>query len=257
MLKIILSGAGGHMGQAVTAICEQDEKIELVAGFDADTTRKNSYPLYLDPMEFPGSAHVLIDFSVPAALPGLLRYCLETKTPAVLCTTGYSEADDLEIVEASRTIPVFKSGNMSLGANLLIELTRKTAHILGQNFDIEITERHHRRKIDAPSGTALMLAEAAREALPFEPEYVYERQSVRKAREKQEIGISSVRGGTIVGEHQVIFAGLDEVVELSHVAQSRNVFANGAILAAKFLTTVNTPGLYNMRHIVSLAVGGN
>lgn len=257
MLKIIVSGVNGHMGQAVAAICEQDEKIELVAGFDVDTTRKSSYPVYVDPMEFAGPAHVVIDFSIPAALPGLLRYCLETKTPVVLCTTGYSEADEAEILEASRVIPVFKSGNMSLGANLLIELTRKAAHILGQSFDIEIIDRHHRRKIDAPSGTALMLAEAAKEALPFAPEYVYERQSVRKAREKQEIGISSVRGGTIVGEHQVIFAGLDEVVELSHVAQSRNVFASGAIFAAKFLSAVNSPGLYHMRHIVSLAVGGS
>ena len=256
MLKILISGANGYMGQVVAAICEQDEKIELTAGFDVNTTKKNSFPVYFDPMEFKGHAHAVIDFSIPAALPGLLRYCLETKTPVVLCTTGYSEADEAQILEASKTIPVFKSGNMSLGANLLMELTKKTTQILGQSFDIEIVERHHNRKIDAPSGTAFMLADAARDALPFQAEYVYERQSERKPRKKQEIGISAIRGGTIVGEHQVIFAGLDEVVELSHSALSRNVFANGAVQAAKFLSTVGVPGLYNMRHIVSLAVGG-
>ena len=255
MLKIVISGANGHMGQVVTAICEKDEKIQVVAGFDANTARQNDYPVYFDPMEFNGSANCVIDFSVPAALPGLLRYCLETRTPVVLCTTGYSEADEAQIAEAANSIPVFQSGNMSLGINLLMELTKKATQILGQTFDIEILERHHRRKIDAPSGTAFMLASAAREALPFEPEYVYERQSVRKPREKKEIGISAIRGGTIVGEHQVIFAGLDEVVELSHSALSRNVFANGAVQAAKFISTVTAPGLYNMKHLVSLAVG--
>ena len=256
MLKILISGANGHMGQVVAAICEKDEKIEVIAGFDVNTEMRNKYPVYLDPMEFQGSAHAVIDFSVPAALPGLLRYCLETRTPAVLCTTGYSEADETQIMEAAKTIPVFKSGNMSLGINILMELTKKATQILGQSFDIEIVERHHRRKIDAPSGTAFMLANAAREALPFEPEYIYERQSVRKPREKKEIGISAIRGGTIVGEHQVIFAGLDEVLELSHSALSRNVFASGAVAAAKFISTVTAPGLYNMKHLVSLAVGG-
>ena len=251
MLKLILSGCNGRMGQAVTAICAADEKMEIVAGFDTYAVKQNSYPVYAAPLEFGGAADVAIDFSNPASLPDLLSYCTRTKTPVVLCTTGYSEADEALIREAANSVPVFKSGNMSLGINLLADLIKKAVQILGTDYDIEIIERHHNKKLDAPSGTALMLADAARDALPYEPDYVYERESVRKPRAPREIGISAVRGGTIVGEHEVIFAGLDEVIELKHTALSRNVFANGAVAAAKFLSTVTMPGLYNMNHIIS------
>jgi len=250
MLKLIISGCNGRMGQAVTAICEADEKIELTAGFDLHAVKQNSYPVYADPMEFSGTAHVVVDFSNPGALPGLLQYCIRTKTPIVLCATGYSAEDEAQIKAAAETIPVFQSGNMSLGINLLTDLVRRAVQVLGEGFDIEIVERHHNRKIDAPSGTAFMLADAARSALPYDPDYIYERQSVRTPRNKREIGISAVRGGTIVGEHDVIFAGLDEVIEIRHAAYSRNVFASGAVTAAKFLATVSTPGLYSMHHIV-------
>jgi len=251
MLKIILSGANGRMGQAVTAICEADEKIELVAGFDLSAEKKNTYPIYVDPMEFGGTADVVIDFSNPTSLPGLLRYCTRTKTPVILCTTGYNADEEKMIQEASKTVPIFKSGNMSLGINLLADLIKKAVQILGTDYDIEIVERHHKGKLDAPSGTAFMLANAAKEALPYDPNYVYERESVRTPRGPQEIGISAVRGGTIVGEHEVIFAGLDEVIELKHTALSRNVFANGAVAAAKYMSTITTPGLYNMNHLIS------
>jgi len=239
------------MGQAVTAICEQDEKIQIVAGFDVSAEKKNSYPVYVHPREFGGKAEVLIDFSTPASLQGLLNYCTAESTPIVLCTTGYSKKDENLIRKFSKSVPIFKSGNMSLGINLLADLIKKAVQILGTDYDIEIVERHHRNKIDAPSGTAFMLADAAKEALPYEPDYVYERQSIRKPRGSREIGISAVRSGTIVGEHEVIFAGLDEVIELKHTALSRNVFANGAVAAAKFMSTVTTPGLYNMNHIIS------
>jgi len=251
MPNIIISGCNGRMGQAVTAICKSDEKLQVVAGFDANPVKGNDYPVYLDPMEFGGKADVIIDFSLPSALEGLLRYGVSTKTPIVLCTTGYSEADEAQIADASQEIPIFKSGNMSLGINLLADLIKKAVHVLGAGYDIEIIDRHHRDKLDAPSGTAFMLADAARDALPYDPKYIYERESVREPRGNREIGISAVRGGTIVGEHEVIFAGLDEVIELKHTALSRNVFANGAVTAAKFLTNVTMPGLYNMNHIIS------
>ena len=251
MLKLIISGANGRMGQAVVSICEGDSKIEIVAGLDPDTSKKHNFPVYLDPHEFSGTADVIIDFSHPATLGGLLKYCLKTKTPVILCTTGYSEEDEAAIRDAAKTVPIFKSGNMSLGINLLADLIKKSVQILGTEYDIEIIERHHNKKLDAPSGTAYMLADAAKEALPFEPHYVYERQSVREPRSNREIGICTIRGGTIVGEHEVIFAGLDEIIELKHTALSRNVFANGAVAAAKYMATITMPGLYNMNHLIS------
>ena len=251
MLKLIISGAGGRMGHAVADICETDDKIQVVAGFDITQSVKFPAPIYADPLEYTGSADVLVDFSNPEALSSLLSYCVKKKMPLVLCTTGYSPEDDQKIAEAAKMIPIFKSGNMSLGINLLADLIKKAVHILGAEFDIEIIERHHSKKLDAPSGTAFMLADAAKDALPYTPEYVFDRSDIRKERDKREIGMSVVRGGTIVGEHEVIFAGLDEIVELRHTALSRNVFANGAVAAAKFLSNTSTPGLYSMNHIVS------
>jgi len=251
MIKIIISGCNGRMGQVVSTICDEDDKVQVVAGFDLNAVKLRDYPVYADPMEFAGTADVVIDFSNPSMLEGLLSYCKEKKLPAVLCTTGYSPEDLAKIEAASADVPIFRSANMSLGINLISDLVRRAAGFLGGNFDVEIVERHHKNKVDAPSGTALMLADAAASALPFDPDYVYERQSVRQPRGKQAIGISAVRGGSIVGEHEVIFAGLDEVIEIKHTAYSRDVFAAGAVTAAKYLSGISLPGIYNMDNVLA------
>lgn len=250
MLKMIISGCNGYMGRTVASIAAGDADIEVVAGFDVNAVKLSTYPVYADPMEYGGISDVIIDFSNPAALESLLRYAVAKKVPVVLCTTGYTEVQMDMIRETSRKIPVFKSGNMSIGINLLIDLIKRAVSFLGDGFDVEIVERHHRRKVDAPSGTALMLADAAKDALPYDAEYIYERQSVRQPRGNREIGISAVRGGSIVGEHEVIFAGLDEVIELKHTAQSRDVFAAGAVKAAKFLAGIKNAGMYDMQDLL-------
>lgn len=254
MIKLAISGCNGHMGRVVESICADDPNISIVAGFDILGTGSHEFKVYSTPDKFPGDADVVIDFSSPAALNGLLNFSKSRKIPLVLATTGYSEVQLNTIEEAAKTVPIFRSGNMSLGINLLMELVKRAATVLEDGYDVEIIERHHHRKVDAPSGTAIMLAQAAAEGLPYAPEYVYDRHDVRKAREKKEVGISSVRGGTIVGDHTVIFAGRDEVIELSHSAQSREVFASGAVRAAKFLANIETPGLYSMADLVA-AVG--
>ncbi len=250
MLKILISGCNGHMGQVVAQICRESGDVEVAAGFDLLGQEREDFPVYSSPAAFRGEADALIDFSAPAALPALLELGKARRIPLVLATTGYSPEQLAAIDAAAREIPIFRSGNMSLGINVLMGLVNKAAATLGGDFDVEIVERHHRRKVDAPSGTALMLAQAASEALPYEPEYVYQRQSVRKPREPKEIGISSVRGGNIVGDHEVIFAGRDEVIELKHSAMSREVFASGSLRAARFLAGVKTPGLYSMKDLV-------
>lgn len=250
MTRIAISGCNGHMGRVVEAICAADPTVSVVAGFDILGAGEHDYQVYSHPHEFTGTADVAIDFSSPAALPSLLGFGMARKTALVLATTGYSPEQLAAIDACAKTVPVFRSGNMSLGVNVLLELVRRAAAAL-EGFDVEIVERHHSRKVDAPSGTALMLAEAASAALPYEPEYVYGRQSVRKPRDRREIGISSVRGGTIVGDHEVIFAGRDEVIEIKHSARSREVFASGAVRAAKFLAGVQAPGLYSMADLVA------
>jgi 4-hydroxy-tetrahydrodipicolinate reductase len=250
MLKMVISGCNGYMGRTVARIAAGDPEIEVVAGFDINAVKLDSFPVYADPMEFGGAADVAVDFSNPSALDSLLRYCTGKKLPLVLCTTGYDEKQLDLIREASNKTPIFRTGNLSIGINLVIDLIKRASSFLGEGFDVEIVERHHRRKIDAPSGTALMLADAARDALPYEAEYVYERQSVRQPRGNHEIGISAVRGGTIVGEHEVIFAGLDEVIEIKHTAYSRDVFAAGAVKAAKFISGIKKPGMYNMQDLL-------
>ena len=254
MYKIIISGCSGHMGQVVESICTADPEVEIAAGFDVVQAEK-PYPIFSNPANFTGEADAVIDFSSPAALEGLLAYCTQRKVPAVLATTGYSEAQLAAIDEASKVVPIFRSANMSLGINVMVELVKKAAQVLGDSYDIEIVERHHNRKVDAPSGTALMIADAAASALSYEPEYIYGRSDRRQARDKKEIGISSVRGGTIVGVHDVIFAGRDEVIEITHTAQSREIFASGAVKAAKFLTKCDQPGMYNMQQLVAAVVG--
>lgn len=247
--KIIISGCNGRMGRVVESICEADPDVSVVAGFDV-SLESRAFPVFVSPANFTGEADAVIDFSSPAALDGLLAFALERKVPLVLATTGYSDEQLAQIDEASKRIPIFRSANMSLGINVLLELVKKAAAVLGDSYDIEIVEKHHNRKVDAPSGTALMIADAAASALNFKPEYVYERHSVRQSRDKKELGISAVRGGTIVGIHEIMFAGRDEIIEIKHTAMSREIFANGAVKAAKFLAGVSKPGMYDMSMLV-------
>lgn len=251
MQKIIISGCCGHMGRVVADICASDPDTDVAAGIDLLPQPMEGFPVFSTPAACPVEADAVIDFSHPAALGPLLDFCVERKLPVVLATTGYSEEQLGQIRGAAGSIPIFRSANMSLGINVLMDLAARASALLGGDFDVEIEERHHRRKLDAPSGTALMLADAAASALPYEPEYVYDRHSVRKPRERREIGIASLRGGTIVGDHTVVFAGRDEVIEITHRAASREVFAAGAVKAAKFLTGVNEPGLYDMSNLIA------
>ncbi len=250
MVKIVISGCSGHMGRVVERLCAADPEVEVAAGFDILGSSDRDFPVYSSPALLEARADAVIDFSSPAALDGLLEYARRTGTPLVLATTGYSPEQVAQIGAAALEVPIFRSANMSLGINVLLELVRKAAAVLGDSCDIEIVERHHRRKVDAPSGTALMIADAAASACGHETEYVFERHSVRRPREKKEIGISAVRGGTIVGEHEIIFAGHDEVMEIKHTALSREIFAQGALAAAKFMAGVEKPGLYDMSCIV-------
>ena len=249
MIQVILSGCRGRMGRVISELIHNDPDIEIVAGFDPGMGAECAFPVYASPLEYTGTADCIIDFSSPAALDDLLRFALSKKIPAVLATTGYSEAQLAQIEAASVQIPVFRSANMSVGVNVLIDLVRRAAAAL-EGYDIEIIERHHNQKLDAPSGTALMLADAAAETVPYDAEYSYDRSQRRQKRDPKEIGISSVRGGTIVGEHSVIFAGFNEVIELHHSAQSRDLFAVGAIRAAKYLAGVSTPGMYDMQRLL-------
>ena len=250
MTKIVMNGCNGKMGQVITRLVAEDDNCEIVAGFDVNDTIDNTYPVFTNPDEFTGEADVVIDFSHPSALTNVLNYCKKRKFPVILATTGFTNEQKQEFIDASKEIPVFFSANMSLGINLLIALAKKATKLLEGNFDIEIVERHHNQKLDAPSGTALAIADAIDETLSFPAEYVYDRHAVRKKRKKTEIGLHAVRGGTIVGEHDIIFAGTDEVIELKHSAHSKEVFAVGAVKAAKFIT--NKPaGLYNMNDIIS------
>jgi len=252
MLKIILAGCNGYMGRVVTSMVNDDAKTTIVAGIDINTEKLADYPVFADPGEITEKADVIIDFSSPAAIDGLLNHALAHKTPLILCATGYSEEQLNKIENSSKQIPIFRSGNMSLGINLLADLIKRACTVLGDDFDVEIIERHHRRKVDAPSGTALMLADAASDALPYKAEYIFERESKREPRNNHEIGISAVRGGTIVGVHDVVFAGQDEVIELRHTAASRDVFAAGTLRAAKFMVN-KPPDIYSMKDVLEQA----
>ena len=235
MLRILLSGCNGAMGKVITNCVAERDDCEIVAGLDVNTADNDKYPIFGSADDINVKADVIIDFSHPSALSGVLKYALSTKTPAVISTTGLSEEQINSLHLASSQIPIFFSANMSLGVSLVSELVKKAASVLGANFDIEIIETHHNKKIDAPSGTALAIADAIADTMTDDAKYVYERQSVRKQREKSEIGIHAIRGGTIVGDHDVIYAGPDEVITLSHSAASREVFAQGAVKAAMFM----------------------
>ncbi len=249
MTSILLSGCSGRMGQAIAALAEQRDDIQIVCGVDIFTDRCCEFPVYTSFSNIKENPSVIVDFSNPAALDGLLKYAIDNNTPCVLCTTGYSDEQVAAIETAAKSVAVFRSGNMSLGVNLLIELAKTAAKVLGSDFDVEIVEKHHNRKIDAPSGTALMIADGIASVKDGSPEYVYDRHSVRKKRDVNEIGIHSVRGGGIVGEHDVIFAGENEVLTISHQAQSRALFAQGAVNAAVYLADKQS-GLYNMSDLL-------
>lgn len=250
MIKVIMHGCNGKMGQTITGLAAADDEIEIVAGVDAYDGIRNTYPVFKSIELCDIEADAVIDFSSAPAVDGLLDYCGEKKLPCVLCTTGLSEKQLQKIEETSKKTAVLKSANMSLGINMLLKLLKEAAGILAPaGFDIEIVEKHHNRKVDAPSGTALALADSVNEKLNNAYEYVYDRSGRREKRPAREIGISAVRGGTIVGEHDVIFAGADEVVTFSHTAYSKAVFGKGAIQAAKFLAG-KPAGKYDMSDVV-------
>ena len=247
--KILFSGILGRMGKATRAAAANSEEYKIVAGIDI-APAADTVPIFADPFDVNIEVDAIIEFSHHTATPRLLEYAISKNLPVVICTTGHTEEETALIREAAKKIPVFYSRNMSVGINLLIELAKKAASILGDGYDIEIVEKHHNKKLDAPSGTALMIADAVAETVPFDAEYTYERQSRREARRKNEIGISSIRGGTIVGEHDIMFAGLDEVITISHSAASRDVFASGALRAAAFI--VGKPaGFYDMSMMIN------
>ena len=250
MVNVIMHGCNGKMGRVITNLVSQDNDIEIVAGVDAYTGIDNEYPVFTSIKECTVKADVIIDFAVTSAIDNLLDYSVSTKTPMVICTTGLS-AEQLEKVnEASKKVAVLRSANMSLGINTLMKLLKTATEVLAnRGFDIEIVEKHHNQKVDAPSGTALALADCMNQVLDNQYDYTYDRSTVRQKRAKNEIGISAVRGGTIVGEHEVIFAGIDEVIEIKHTAYSKAIFAKGAIDAAKFLKGKEA-GLYNMADVI-------
>lgn len=249
MVNILVSGCNGKMGQAIVAAVSERGDANIVCGIDTYDGIKNEFPVYQKFSEVLEKPDVIIDFSNPSVLNDLLQYAIENAVPCVLCTTGYSDEQIDAVNKSAERIAVFRSGNMSLGINLLIEISKMAAKVFGKEFDIEIVEKHHHRKIDAPSGTALMIADEISTVMEDEPTYVYDRHSVRKKRDPKEIGIHSVRGGSIVGEHDVIFAGDNEVVTISHQAQSRSLFAVGAVNAAVFLADKKT-GNYDMSDLL-------
>lgn len=254
MSGILLNGCNGKMGAATTAYAAETKACEIVGGVDISTERRASYPVFSSPSlvseDVIGRTDAIIDFSNPSALSGLLEFAVARSVPCVIATTGLDDAQIELIKAASAKIPAFYSRNMSLGINLLCELAKKAAEVLGDSFDIEIIEAHHNQKIDAPSGTALALADSINSVLGDKMKYEYDRRSKRGRRTKNEIGIHSVRGGTITGEHEVIFAGEDEIIRLSHSAGSKKLFAAGAVGAAKFLAG-KPAGLYGMSDMLN------
>ncbi len=249
MIKVILSGSGGKMGAFVASGIEKESDMQIVAGVDKFNNGQK-FPVFKSFSEIDMNADIIIDFSNPALLDDLLSFAESKKIPVVLATTGYSDSQIEKIKNIAQNIPIFFTFNMSLGVNLICSLAKKAASVLGDGFDIEIVEKHHNQKLDAPSGTAIMLANAVNSVFDDKKRYEYDRHSKRQKRSTDEIGIHSIRGGTIVGEHDVIFAGKDEVITVSHSAFSREVFATGAIRAAKFLND-KTNGIYDMNNIMN------
>ena len=251
MTKIIMNGCNGHMGRTITRIADENDNVEIVAGIDLNGTRLSSYPVFTDLDDCDVEADVIIDFSSADAIDHLLDYCERTHVPAVICTTGLSDEQVQRITEVASETAMLRAANMSLGINTLFKLLESAANVLAPaGFDMEIVEKHHNRKVDAPSGTALALADVLKATAGVEHYYVYDRSKTREKRDKNEIGISAVRGGTIVGEHEVIFAGEDEVITIKHTAYSKAVFAKGAVEAAVFLAGKDK-GLYDMQDVIA------
>ena len=250
MTNIILCGCGGRMGAAVSGLVASRNDARIIAGVDVNASAvATDFPVYQSISEFPEKADVIVDFSHHSSLPSLLDYAVATSTPLVVCTTGHTEEELSLMRAAAEKAAIFFSGNMSIGINLLVELCRKASETLGVSFDVEIIEKHHNKKLDAPSGTALMIADAIKDTRE-QTDYVYDRHSERRQRSSDEIGIHSVRGGTIVGEHEVIFAGNNELISISHTAMSREIFAAGAVRAATYI--VGKPaGMYNMSDVIN------
>ena len=250
MVKIIMHGCNGHMGQVISGIVEKDPDAEIVAGIDIADQGKNSYPVFTDIDACQVEADAIIDFSSAKATDKLREYSAARQIPVVLCSTGLSQEQLAKVEETSRKVAVLKSANMSLGINTLLKLVQDAAKVLAAaGFDMEIVEKHHRLKLDAPSGTALALADSINEAMDNQYHYVYDRSQKREKRDDKEIGISAVRGGTIVGEHEIIFAGQDEVIEFKHTAYSKAIFGKGAVEAAKFLAG-KPAGRYDMSDVI-------
>lgn len=252
MNSIILCGCNGHMGRVIQSVVSARSDVHIVAGVDLNTEQYRNFPVYASFGDITEKADVIIDFSHPSCLEDVLEYSVYHKTPVVIATTGYTDTQKKRIEEASKSTAVFFTYNMSLGINLLAELAQKAAKVLGDGFDIEIIEKHHNQKIDAPSGTALMLADAICETFETPMKYEYDRHSKREKRTKNEIGIHAVRGGTIVGEHEILFAGRDEMITLSHSARSKEVFAVGAVNAAVYMCR-RPSGIYTMKDLVEQA----
>lgn len=249
MINVIIHGCGGKMGKVVEGLVKEDSQLTIAAGIDPRDIQAD-YPVFHSVDECTVKADVIIDFSTASAIPALLDYCVKTGTPAVLCTTGFSDELNNQVKEASKSVAILKSANMSVGVNLIMNLVKKAAEALyDSGFDIEILEKHHNQKIDAPSGTAIAIADSINEALDGKLNYVYDRSQVREKRTRDQLGISAIRGGTIVGEHDVIFAGKDEIITLSHTALSKEIFAVGAVKAAKFLAG-KPAGFYTMKEVL-------
>ena len=250
MVRIIMNGCNGHMGRVITELVAADENAEIVAGIDPVNNRDNSYPVFESPEACDVEADVVVDFSSFKAVDGIVEYCRSRKIPLVECTTGLTPEQLERVQEAGKEVAILRSANMSLGINLLLKLIRDAAKTLADaGFDMEIVERHHKLKCDAPSGTAIALGESLNEAMDHQYHFVYDRSQRHEQRDPKEIGISAVRGGTIVGEHEVIFAGPDEVVEFKHTAYSKAVFGKGAVEAAKFLAG-KPAGMYDMSDVI-------
>ena len=251
MTNIIMNGCNGRMGRMITDLANKDTDVQIVAGIDAYDKVTNDYPVFTNIFDCNVDADVIIDFSTASAVDDLLKYAVEKKIPVVLCTTGLTSEQLDNVQKASEKVAILKSANMSLGINTLMKILKVATEVLAnRGYDIEIVEKHHNQKLDAPSGTALALADCINQVLNNEYDYTYDRSSRREKRPEKEIGISAVRGGTIVGEHEVIYAGIDEVIEIKHTAYSRAVFAKGAVDAAKYLASKET-GMYNMADVLN------
>ena len=252
MIRVIMHGCNGKMGQVITGLCKEDPDVEIVAGIDVVDNRENGYPVFTDINACDVKADAIIDFAAAAAVDKLLDYAVDKQVPVVLCTTGLSPEQLNKVSLCSEKVAILKSANMSLGINTLMKLLKDAANVFAPaGYDIEIVEKHHNQKVDAPSGTALALADSMNQAMDGQYAYTCDRSTRREKRNPKEIGISSVRGGSIVGEHDVIFAGKDEVVTFSHTAYSKAIFAKGALEAAKFLAG-KAPGMYSMTDVVGL-----